>query len=160
GPAAAQPPEVPSLISPVTARDGSESAMPAGVRHVNYNSALARSPLRQGSSVQVPLPDGAKVMLEFEKSKRNASGSVTWVGRLAGSSLPYKAIITDDGEHVFGRIVTPEGEYLLRTINGVQQLLDPRAAGLEELYAPDDEVVPPVRSSFPVDQRVATLTPP
>lgn len=132
--------------------------MPVGVRPIVYNSALARSSLRVGSSVRVPLPDGANVMLNFEKSKRNASGSVTWVGQLAGSSKPYKAIITDDGEHVFGRIVTPEGEYLIRTVNGIQQLISPRAAGLATLPFANDEAVPPVRTSFSADQSVQKST--
>jgi hypothetical protein len=133
--------------------------MPAGVRHVNYNSALARSSLSPGSQVQVPLPDGTRVTLNFEKSSRNPSGSMTWVGQLAGSPKPYKAIITDDGENVFGRIVTPEGEYLLRTVDGVQQLLDPRTAGLEVLPFVNDEAVPPVRSSRSENQRVAKSIP-
>ncbi|HEY7885016.1 MAG TPA: zinc-dependent metalloprotease family protein [Cellvibrionaceae bacterium] len=157
--ATAQSPDVPSLITPVTTKAGIAGDMPEGVRHINYNSALARR-LSPGSPVLVALPDGTNVTLNFEKRKRNPSGSVTWVGQLAGYSQSYKAIITDDGEHVFGRILTPDGVYLLRTIDGVQQLLNPRAAGLEELHLGNDEAVPPAPSSRSADQRAAKSTPP
>ncbi|MDO3385374.1 M12 family metallo-peptidase [Gilvimarinus sp. SDUM040013] len=161
GPAAAQPPEIPSLISPVTGKNGAEFAKPAvlGVRHINYNSALARSSLSAGSPVRVPLPDGTTVILNFEKRKRNPSGSMTWVGQLAGASQHYKAIITDDGEHVFGRILTPDGEYLLRTVSGVQELVNPRTAGMEVLSYEYDEAMPPARSSRSADPRAEKSTP-
>ncbi len=114
-----------------------------GMRPIRYHSAeLHRLP--PGSLVRVPLSDVLEISLTYDYTIESPSGSRTWVGRLTGFPASYRAVITDDGEHVHGRIMTPRGVYWLETSeDGTQWLHNPRASGLMPTPFGDDAIVPP-----------------
>jgi hypothetical protein len=114
-----------------------------GMRPIRYHSTELHQ-LPQGSTVRLSLNESLDISLTHDHTVDNPSGSRTWVGRLTGFPASYRAIITDDGEHVHGRIMTPRGVYWLETSeDGAQWLHNPRASGLQPTPFGDDAMVPP-----------------
>ena len=113
----------------------------AGRQSVQFNRKLARLPLR--SEVRLSLPLGVSYVLIFDNRLDHSSGNVTWVGSLKGYGDDYRAVITFGEGGVSGRIVTPDGEFLVESDAHGEWLIDPQAAGLvPEGPGLDDALIP------------------
>jgi uncharacterized repeat protein (TIGR02543 family) len=99
-----------------------------GREAVRLNRAITRLPL-QGRA-RFSLPRGVSYELIYDNHVDHPSGNVTWSGYLKDYGDDYRAIITFGDGGVSGRILTPDGEFLVETDADGEWLIDTQAAGL------------------------------
>lgn len=114
----------------------------AGREAIRFNRALNRLP--QGSTAQVSLPRGVSYELVFDHSIDHPSGNVTWIGHLKDYGDDYRAVITSGEGGVSGRVLTPEGEFLVETDADGEWLIDTQAAGWTPAESEMDDALIPV----------------
>ena len=114
----------------------------AGRQAVQFNRALARLPLQ--SAARFSLPRGVSYELTFDNRLDHPSGNVTWIGALKGYGDDYRAVITFGDGGVSGRIMTPDGEFLVETDAHGEWLVDVQAAGLTPEGPGEDDALIPV----------------
>jgi len=113
-----------------------------GREAVRFNRALSSLP--PGSEARFSLTRGVSYELIFDHSMDHPSGNVTWVGHLKGYGDDYRAIITSGEGGVSGRILTPEGEFLVETDADGEWLVDTQAAGWMPAEPEMDDALIPV----------------
>jgi len=114
----------------------------AGREAIRFNRALHRLP--QGSAAQFSLPRGISYDLVFDHSIDHPSGNVTWIGHLKDYGDDYRAVITSGEGGVSGRVLTPDGEFLVETDADGEWLIDPQAAGWTPAESEMDDALIPV----------------
>lgn len=113
-----------------------------GREAIRFNRALNRLP--QGSTAQFSLPRGVSYKLVFDHSIDHPSGNVTWIGHLESYGDDYRAVITSGEGGVSGRVLTPEGEFLVETDADGEWLIDPQAAGWAPAESEIDDALIPI----------------
>jgi hypothetical protein len=142
--------------SPATAPDGAvelfSSAPATGVqamrRHrngvgrnaVRLNRAIVNLPLQ--AKARFSLPRGVSFDLVYDGRQDHPSGNVTWTGYLKDYGDDYRAVITFGAEGVSGRIMTPDGEFLVESDPDGEWLVDTQAAGLTPMEVGEDAIIP------------------
>ena len=142
-PQAAAPEAAVELFAPAPAT-GPQAARAGRARvgreAVRLNRAIADLPLQ--TKARFSLPFGVSYELVYDNRQDHPSGNVTWSGYLKDYGDDYRAVITF-GEHgASGRILTPDGEFLIESDAGGEWLVDPQAAGLKPMEAGDDAIIP------------------
>ena len=143
GPQAVAPEAAVELFAPAPATG--PQAMRAGRagvgrEPVRLNRAIADLPLR--AKARFSLPFGVSYELVYDGRQDHPSGNVTWSGYLKEYGDDYRAVITFGEEGTSGRILTPDGEFLIESDAGGEWLVDPQAAGLKPMEAGDDAIIP------------------
>jgi uncharacterized repeat protein (TIGR02543 family) len=144
--------------SPATAADSAvelfSSAPSAGVQAmrghragvgrnaVRLNRAIVNLPLQ--AKARFSLPRGVTYELVFDGRQDHPSGNVTWSGYLKDHGDDYRAVITFGSEGVSGRILTPDGEFLVESDADGEWLIDAQAAGLNPLEPSEDDALIPL----------------
>lgn len=144
--------------SPATAADSAvelfSSAPSAGVQTmrghragvgrnaVRLNRAIVNLPLQ--AKARFSLPRGVTYELVFDGRQDHPSGNVTWSGYLKDHGDDYRAVITFGSEGVSGRILTPDGEFLVESDADGEWLIDAQAAGLNPLEPSEDDALIPL----------------
>ncbi|MBL8260204.1 MAG: hypothetical protein JNM60_10385, partial [Candidatus Competibacteraceae bacterium] len=103
--------------------------------------AIADLPLQ--AKARFALPRGVTYELVYDHRQVHPSGNVTWSGYLKDHGDDYRAVITFGEQGTSGRILTPEGEFLIESDAAGEWLVDPHAHGL--IPAPlegDDAKIP------------------
>ncbi|MBK8509997.1 MAG: hypothetical protein IPL51_15570 [Candidatus Competibacteraceae bacterium] len=112
---------------------------------IRLNRAIADLPLQ--AKARFALPRGVTYELIYDHRQVHPSGNVTWSGYLKDHGDDYRAVITFGDQGTFGRIVTPDGEFLIESDAAGEWLVDPQTHGLTpaESYE-DDARIPPVEN--------------
>jgi len=132
----------PELFLPEATGHQALQADQAGREAIRFNRALNRLP--QGSTAQFSLPRGVSYELIFDHSIDHPSGNVTWIGHLKDYGDDYRAVITSGEGGVSGRVLTPEGEFLVETDADGEWLIDTQAAGWAPAESAMDDALIPV----------------
>ncbi len=85
-------------------------------------AVLATEPITPDLLLQVALFPDASYIVQFEHVVHNASGSVSWLGRLQGDDLSQVVLTTRAGM-VYGTIYSPSGVFEMTQITGNQYLI-------------------------------------
>ncbi len=142
--------------SPATAADSAvelfSSAPSAGVQAmrghragvgrnaVRLNRAIVNLPLQ--AKARFSLPRGVTYELVYDGRQDHPSGNVTWSGYLKDYGDDYRAVITFGDQGASGRILTPDGEFLVESDADGEWLVDTQAAGLKPLEPGEDGLIP------------------
>lgn len=132
------------LFAPVSSTEKSAQSVQAGVgrQAVQFNRTLNKMPL-QGTA-RFSMTRGGSYDVVYDRRIDHPSGNVTWVGSLKDYGDDYRAMITFGAGGVSGRIVTPEGEFLVETDADGEWLIDTQAAGLTPASDDADDAIIPV----------------
>ncbi len=114
----------------------------AGRKAVRFNRAIADLP--PSAKARFSLPRGVSYELVYDSRQDHPSGNVTWSGYLKDYGDDYRAVITFGSEGVSGRILTPDGEFLVESDADGEWLIDTQAAGLKPMEPGDDDAVIPL----------------
>ncbi|MGB2682264.1 MAG: reprolysin-like metallopeptidase, partial [Candidatus Competibacter sp.] len=95
---------------------------------IRLNRAIADLPLQ--AKARFALPRGVTYELVYDHRQVHPSGNVTWSGYLKDHGDDYRAVITFGVQGTFGRIVTPDGEFLIESDAAGEWLVDPQTQGL------------------------------
>lgn len=101
-----------------------------GIHPARFNAAALS--LALGNEARLTLGGTAHTVV-FDRRERHPNGDTTWVGHLKDHGDDYRVIVTHGAAGSFGRILTPDGEFLLHAGPDGGLLIDPRRAGVEEL---------------------------
>ncbi len=105
---------------------------PAKVVHPLSLNLDALLTLQENSEVSLNLPGQPKPpVLVFERTEATESGNTNWIGYLRDWGTDYRVVLTYGRDGVFGRILTPDGEFLLESNGRQQWLVDVAASGLD-----------------------------
>ena len=113
-----------------------------GREAVRFNRAIADQPLH--AKAQFSLPRGVSYELIYDSRQDHPSGNVTWSGYLKDYGDDYRAVITFGSEGVSGRILTPDGEFLIESDADGEWLIDTQAAGLKAVESSEDDALVPL----------------
>ena len=130
---------VPGSIAEKTAQS---ALVGVGRQAVQFNRTLNKMPL-QGTA-RFSMTRGGSYDVVFDRRIDHPSGNVTWVGSLKNYGDDYRAMITFGEGGVSGRIVTPEGEFLVETDAQGEWLIDAQAAGLTPASDDADDAMIPL----------------
>jgi uncharacterized repeat protein (TIGR02543 family) len=111
-----------------------------GREAVQLNRAIADLPLH--AKVRFSLPRGVTYELVYDGRQDHPSGNVTWKGYLKDYGDDYRVVITFGDRGVSGRILTPDGEFLVDSDANGEWLIDAEAAGLNPMEMGEDAVIP------------------
>ena len=129
------------------------NATPPGRHAVRLHAQLGQ-PFTAPRTLSVSLPAGPRYEVVADAPMVHPSGSFTWVGHLQGYGDHYRVLITTGQGRNFGRILTPEGEFLLESDeSGTTWLIDTQAAGLTHGRLADDVALPPITTPRPQPPR-------
>ena len=120
---------LPVDVTQVTSSAAASLSRPQGSRLVRINPELAQS-IQPGQRVSLGAMTGSPRDVVFERIQQNERGARVWVGEVAEMGSDYRIILVQDSQATVGRILTPEGEFLLRSENGQTVMVDVKAAGL------------------------------
>jgi len=110
---------------------------------IRLNRAIADLPLQ--AKARFALPRGVTYELVYDHRQVHPSGNVTWSGYLKDHGDDYRAVITFGDQGTFGRIVTPDGEFLIESDAAGEWLVDPQTQGLTPAEIDEDDArIPPV----------------
>lgn len=116
-----------------------------------------------GEKLDFQLPDGSRHSAVLDRIVTHRNGDRSWVGRLDGQSTAYRVMITQGAHGLSGRILTPQGEYLIEPSPGNQfaadgaSLIDVRSRGLVQQTGWDDGLQhPPVAGTSKPDTPAAS----
>jgi hypothetical protein len=118
------------------------SALPVGRYAVSLNPQMSNR-LSPPNAVRFSLPRGARYDVIQDNRMVHRSGSVTWVGYLKDYGDDYRVLITTGQGRSFGRIFTPDGEFLVESDESGTWLIDAQAAGLTPGDLTNDAVPSP-----------------
>ncbi len=144
--------DIPELFVPDDGPTQRRSARAAATQPGRY---LVRMNARLGEAGPVPAtislstPNGARYEVVQDNRMLHASGGTTWSGHLKGHDDIYRVLITSHRGHWFGRILTPDGEFLVESDNSGIWLVDPREAGWLPASFYDDAIPPPAFGTSP-----------
>lgn len=124
-------------VVPADARHMRASRSEVGRESVQLNRAITDLPLQ--ANARFSLPRGVTYEVVYDSRQQHPSGNVTWTGYLKGYGDDYRAVITFGSGGVSGRILTPDGEFLVESDQDGEWLVDPQAAGLTPLGASEDD---------------------
>ena len=136
--------DIPELFVPEsgsTQRRGM-AAIQTGRYPVRMNARLGEAGLPP-STVSLSAPNGIRYEVVQDNQMLHSSDSTTWVGHLKGYDDIYRVLITTHQGHSFGRILTPDGEFLVESDDSGTWLVDQRAAGWLPANSYDDTVALP-----------------
>jgi len=136
--------DIPELFVPdsrPTQRRGT-SATQAGRYPVRMNARLGEAGLPP-STVFLSAPNGVRYEIIQDNRMLHSSDGTTWVGHLKGYDDIYRVMITTHQGHSFGRILTPDGEFLVESDDSGTWLIDPWEVGWLPADSSDDTVAPP-----------------
>ena len=103
----------------------------------------ALSAVPPGGLVDFTTPDGRSFILVFDSLEAARPGAAHWIGHLNGSSADsYRAVLTW-GTAGFGRIATPDGDFVLETAGGTPRLVDVARSRRRTPPMGDDGRAPP-----------------
>ncbi|RUQ37408.1 MAG: hypothetical protein EKK69_13265 [Candidatus Competibacteraceae bacterium] len=129
------------------------NATPPGRHAVRLHTQLGQA-FTAPRTLSVSLPAGPRYEVVADAPMVHPSGSFTWVGHLQGYGDHYRVLITTGQGRSFGRILTPDGEFLLESDeSGTTWLIDTQAAGLTHGRLADDIALPPVTTPRPQPPR-------
>ncbi|MFZ1494731.1 MAG: reprolysin-like metallopeptidase, partial [Candidatus Competibacter denitrificans] len=128
----------PVVVSPNAKRRAASSEV--GRDAVHLNRAITDLPLN--AKARFSLPGGASYEIVYDGRQDHPSGNVTWSGYLKGYGNDYRAVITFGDSGASGRILTPDGEFLVESDSDGEWLIDTQAAGLKASEPGDDTVIP------------------
>ena len=129
------------------------NANPPGRHAVRLHTQLGQA-FTAPRTLSVSLPAGPRYEVVADAPMVHPSGSFTWVGHLQGYGDHYRVLITTGQGRSFGRILTPDGEFLLESDeSGTTWLIDTQAAGLTHGRLADDIALPPVTTPRPQPPR-------
>ncbi len=125
---------------------------PVGSYHPERHALrLAPERLREltvGDRFQLPLPGMGSVVATVEHVETTALGNLSISGSLVGFDDAYSVTLTQGGRSLFGRVTTPDGNYLIEGLGAAGAIhLD----DLDRLIDPGgtDERVPPSPGESP-----------
>ena len=113
-----------------------------GRNAVRLNRAIVDLPLQ--TKARFSLPSGVSFDLVYDGRQDHPSGNVTWSGYLKDHGDDYRAVITFGSEGVSGRILTPDGEFLVESDADGEWLIDAQAAGLNPLEPSENDALIPL----------------
>lgn len=91
-------------------------SLPAGQAEVSLNTEALMA-MAPGDEARLSLPnERGEHLLVLDRLEQSPSGSLTWVGHIKEHGKAYRAILTrgkDEAAGNFGRVLTPDGEFLL-----------------------------------------------
>ncbi len=133
------------LFLPVANKQASPArASQAGWQAILFNRALAH--LKPGTEVYFSSPRGTRYTVVFDQRTQHASGNTTWTGSLKDQGDDYRAMITFGEDGLSGRILTPEGLFMVKSNATGEWLIDAQAAGLSPVgFGANDGIAPPVQ---------------
>ncbi|MBK9950681.1 MAG: hypothetical protein IPP10_03890 [Candidatus Competibacteraceae bacterium] len=113
-----------------------------GREAVRLNRAIADLPLQ--AKARFSLPRGVSYELVYDNRQDHPSGNVTWSGYLKDYGDDYRAVITF-GEHgASGRVLTPDGEFLIESDAAGEWLIDTQASGLTPVEPGENDALIPL----------------
>ncbi len=114
---------------------------------IRFDPSLPAS-LRVGDRVGLPLPGHGEVVAVVERVETSASGSRSVHGSLEGHGDVYAMTLTQGRTALFGRITTPDGNFLLEGGGGAASIV---LDDLDRLIDPNrtDERIPPPEHEEP-----------
>lgn len=126
-------------------RNGDFPAQAVHAASVDRPAAIA---LRPGQRIMLDLPRALRYQVLFERQEELPSGALVWVGYLEGQEKTQRVILTLSGDAAFGRVLTPEGEFIIETNATGTWLYDMKVARqnlvLPHAESPDALFAPPV----------------
>ncbi len=127
---------------------GRSGAFPVEAVHSAQVDRAVALALRRGERVALDLPRALRHQVVFEGTIAHDSGALTWVGYLEGQEKTQRVILTLSTEATFGRILTPDGEFILETNAAGTWLYDMKTARqnlvLPHTESPDALLAPPL----------------
>jgi len=106
--------------------------------------SIGPSPTSHCTPKRSSLPRGVSYELIYDSRQDHPSGNVTWSGYLKDYGDDYRAVITFGSEGVSGRILTPDGEFLIESDADGEWLIDTQAAGLKAVESSEDDALIPL----------------
>ena len=107
---------------------GAKSTPVPGFYSRQFNPAAMK--LMPGEEIELVLPNGTNYPVVFDRKESHPNRDETWVGHVKSSAgTDHRVLITVGKASTVGRFRTPAGNFLLRTENGKQWLVDPVEAG-------------------------------
>lgn len=141
----------PVVVAPVFAEQ-----LPNKYRHYNPGSVMPIDvPMDQlnamaiGGRLTLDLPIG-QYRIEHDNKIEHPSGASTWVGYLAEEGRGYRFLVSQGEAGVIGNVYTPDGEYLIDSVEGLTVLVDLERSGLQKIRNEHDGVLPPFEAFPPV----------
>jgi hypothetical protein len=120
---------------------------------VQFSEAHAWKATHAGTAVELRLPDGRDVRIDYRRHEVGSDGNWTWIGR---SDDGLDALITFGEKAVFGHIEQPAAESLRFTmVNGQAWLVETDPAPW-----PDGKAAPAIDDDVLLPPRVASATTP
>ena len=158
GPQAVEPEAAVELFAPAPATGPQAMRVPRaalGRDAIRLNRAIADLPLQ--AKARFALPRGVTYELVYDHRQVHPSGNVTWSGYLKDYGDDYRAVITFGEGGTSGRILTPEGEFLIESDAAGEWLLDPQTHGLTPAPLERDDakipLTPEVEKRLPKNRR-------
>ena len=143
-------PDIPELFVPddgPTQQSRSKAAATLAGRYpVRINAWLSETGLPP-ATVLLSAPNGARYEVVQDNQILHASGGTTWVGHLKDHDDIYRVLVTTQQGHSFGRILTPDGEFLVESDDSGTWLLDTHEAGWLPANTYDDAIPSPSLAS-------------
>ncbi len=143
-------PDIPELFvpdeGPTQQSRSKAAATPAGRYPVRMNARLSETGLPP-ATVMLSAPSGVRYEVVQDNRMLHASGGTTWVGHLKDHDDIYRVLVTTHQGHSFGRILTPDGEFLVESDDSGTWLLDTHEAGWLSANAYDDAIPSPSLAS-------------
>ncbi|NMQ21357.1 hypothetical protein E4P82_20420, partial [Candidatus Competibacter phosphatis] len=143
-------PDIPELFvpdeGPTQQSRSKAAATPAGRYPVRINARLSETGLPP-ATVLLSAPNGVRYEVVQDNQILHASGGTTWVGHLKDHDDIYRVLVTTQQGHSFGRILTPDGEFLVESDDSGTWLLDTHEAGWLPANTYDDAIPSPSLAS-------------
>ncbi len=127
---------------PAQRRSARAATRQAGRYPVRMNARLSEAG-PPPTTVFLSAPGGVRYEVVRDNWMLHSSGSATWVGHFKGRDDIYRVLITTHQGHSFGRILTPDGEFLVESDDSGTWLVDLGEAGRLPASSYDDTVAPP-----------------
>ncbi|MDG4560754.1 MAG: M12 family metallo-peptidase, partial [Candidatus Competibacter sp.] len=142
--------DIPELFVPddgPTQQSRSKAAATLAGRYpVRINARLSETGLPP-ATVLLSAPNGVRYEVVQDNQILHASGGTTWVGHLKDHDDIYRVLVTTQQGHSFGRILTPDGEFLVESDDSGTWLLDTHEAGWLPANTYDDAIPSPSLAS-------------
>ncbi|MFO1371324.1 MAG: M12 family metallo-peptidase [Candidatus Competibacteraceae bacterium] len=135
--------------SGVQQRSGATSQARVGYYARRFNRQLIGLPLQSKASFD--LPRGARYEIVYDRRVDHPSGNTTWIGHVQGYGDDYRTIITVGQTGVSGRILTPDGDFIVESDQDGEWLIDVQASGLTAVGPGEqDALIPPPEALDPI----------
>jgi hypothetical protein len=108
--------------TPTSATQKIKSKFPGAITKVTLPiQSLKEIPI--GEKVTVNLPNGQFTVIH-DDNRIQQNGDITWIGHLLEAGKDYKTVVSSINNSIQGRILTPEGEFMLQTAQGETWLIE------------------------------------